>query len=1307
MHNDYQASVEQLEARIADLTQQLDEVIAERDKTNLLYEISAALNAALDFEAIAATAVSFASRLGATSAEIHLMTNTGQLYSKSSYAQRNIQEDGERRQFVQQILTEGLESWVVKHRQSVLINDTATDERWPTFDYTDPKGVVRSCICAPLVIDPERIWGAITFVHPETHHFNEQDVVLLEAMVNQISVALENSVLLEDLQRSLQETNWVAVASQKLVATSNLDEAYAALAQSIVEMGADRAVLHVCDDLDIDDTPKHSEVVYVQDVISGAGEEEKEEKIGRRFALAQYPALDNLVQTKETLVIANITEDERLGDSDRQFLSDFGIESVAIIPLVARNRVIGLLFIQHRTPHDFSDRELALYHTVCNQSIVAIENAKQMQLTKIALTETQTLYRAGRVLAGTTNLQDILQESLFEFLYSLNLDQGGITLLSPDRQRGELVAYVQDGQVQEIESLEFDIDATIPYQQVLLSGQPFQSYDVPNDARLVNFKHFNQNKKLKSLLQAPMIIHGETVGWIGADSVKEHRIFSERETDLARAMADQIAITIQNRRLLERSERQAEQLKAVAQVGKSVAELLELDEILNSTVDLIRDQFNFYHVSIFLLDRAGEWAVVRASTGDIGRIMVERPHKLKVGGQSIVGYVTANNESRVVRNVGEDRIHFDNPLLPETRSEMALPMILRGKIIGALDVQSVEVNAFEAEEIETLQIMADQLSAAIENARLFEQTQRTLRRTQSLYRVGEALAGTTDLRSTFELVLGECLKLLNIKQGSLILTDKSSQINVSRARYIDGRPIEPSFALPLENDLVFQHLAENPEPLIIEDAPHNLLTKDSRETRGQTHVQSMLFIPVIARGRLVGSIVADSTEVKHKFSQSDIKTGEAIADQLGIWLENRELFDEAQHRSNLLQAAAEVSRAASSILEPEQLINEAVNLIRSRFDLYYVGLFQVEGQWAVLRAGTGEAGRLQIENGHRLMIGSGSMIGWSIKNRRAKIALDVGKESVDFKKNEFLPLTRSEMALPLISREDVIGALTVQSVERGAFSGEDIALLQTMADQLANAITNARLFESVAQARHEAEARLQETLALQQLSKQLSSTLQVDEILEIMLQACTKVIGFDYVQFSLVEQERNQIRAITGVGVSEQHIKLAHCSLDSDDIMADVIRTGKTEIITGWDERLNEQIYDADEQANRTRLFIPVTLRQENIGVIEAGLNKTEENEISDTQLRLLRAFMDQTVIALENAQRYEISRRAARREEIIREISSKIRGAVSIEEIMKTTISELSKVVGTSQGGITLAVDSQDPVTTKPTTDTKENGHR
>ena len=177
-------------------------------------------------------------------------------------------------------------------------------------------------------------------------------------------------------------------------------------------------------------------------------------------------------------------------------------------------------------------------------------------------------------------------------------------------------------------------------------------------------------------------------------------------------------------------------------------------------------------------------------------------------------------------------------------------------------------------------------------------------------------------------------------------------------------------------------------------------------------------------------------------------------------------------RTNQLMTASEISNAISSILNQSELLRKVVELIRSQFDYYYVGIFLLEDEKerAFLRAGSGEAGRKMLAENHFLIVGGTSMIGWCIANNKARIAQDVGKEVVRFD-NPHLPLSKSELALPMRAHGDVIGAMSIQSTVESAFSDEDIKALQIMADQVANAIETARLFNERAELIDELGAR--------------------------------------------------------------------------------------------------------------------------------------------------------------------------------------------------------------------------------------------
>ena len=339
---------------------------------------------------------------------------------------------------------------------------------------------------------------------------------------------------------------------------------------------------------------------------------------------------------------------------------------------------------------------------------------------------------------------------------------------------------------------------------------------------------------------------------------------------------------------------------------------------------------------------------------------------------------------------------------------------------------------------------------------------------------------------------------------------------------------------------------------------------------------------------------------------------------------------EVERRSAYLEASAEVSRAATSILETDQLVRQAVELIRERFGLYYVGLFLVDasGEWAVLQAGTGEAGQAMLARGHRLKVGTG-MIGWSVAHAQARIALEVGEDAVRLATAE-LPDTRSEAALPLRSRGQVIGALTVQSDRPGAFDEAAIAVLQTMADQVAVALDNARLLTE-SQAALEAERR-----AYGELSR---------EAWERLLRARPN-LGQRYDPQSILPPD----------GRWREEMRLA-------------MQEGETVL---------------DKGKPSVTLATPIKVRGHVIGVIDAH-KPNDADEWTPEQITLLETLTEQLGVALESARLYQDTQRRAARERLTREITDKMRRATDVDGIVQTVVDELFNVLGASRTFVRL----------------------
>jgi len=225
--------------------------------------------------------------------------------------------------------------------------------------------------------------------------------------------------------------------------------------------------------------------------------------------------------------------------------------------------------------------------------------------------------------------------------------------------------------------------------------------------------------KTRSEMALPLIVGDEVIGALTVQSTEE-AAFKEEDIDALQTMADQLAIAIQNSNLHRQAERRSRLLKAANRVGREVTSILDLDLLLPQTVNIICESYGLYYAGVFLLDEKGEYAVLRAGYGKAGKAMMSEGHKLKVGAESMIGASIAMGEARIALDVGEERVHFKNPHLPHTRSEMALPLIYGGKALGAVTIQSSEERAFSQDDITTLLTMAEHLAVSINNAQLIE-----------------------------------------------------------------------------------------------------------------------------------------------------------------------------------------------------------------------------------------------------------------------------------------------------------------------------------------------------------------------------------------------------------------------------------------------------------------------------------------------------------------------------------------------------------------------------------------------------------
>jgi len=321
-------------------------------------------------------------------------------------------------------------------------------------------------------------------------------------------------------------------------------------------------------------------------------------------------------------------------------------------------------------------------------------------------------------------------------------------------------------------------------------------------------------------------------------------------------------------------ERRSNLLKAVAGVGKAITSFRDLSELLQQSAYLIHENFGYYHVGIFLLDEHKEYAVLSATNSEGGLRMLERKHQLKVGETGIVGYVTQNAKARIALDVGKDAVYFDNPDLPQTRSEIALPLIVGGQILGALDVQSTESQAFSEEDIATLQILAEQIAIAIQNANLFNEAQKALE------------------------------------------TSRVSYGEVSRA----------AWSKILRNQPRIGFLATPPTTIQIHSDVLEVNLTKAFET-GDLIIGSdglTISMPIRVRGQTIGAIRLKKSAISESWTQDEINLAISLSDQLSGALESARLYKESQQHAARESLISDITARISAVSSTETIVRETV-----------------------------------------------------------------------------------------------------------------------------------------------------------------------------------------------------------------------------------------------------------------------------------------------------------------------------------------------------------------------------------------------
>lgn len=610
-----------------------------------------------------------------------------------------------------------------------------------------------------------------------------------------------------------------------------------------------------------------------------------------------------------------------------------------VIPVLTSLLVIGYTLFEHLliTPHpidsDHVIREALITGTIGPALIWllltwATRIAHSRELAEEALErrnkELVALNAVGKAASRSLDVEEVLQTALHTLVEVLDLEAAEIRTI----HGAKLVLRTSHGV-----SPRFVIDeGMLPLGQCIcgqcaLQGTAMLVGEVDQPGVAIGQSCIREG--FRSMLAVPMKARDEVIGVIHLASRNPHT-FTPQDEQLLGAIGHQIAVAIENARLYAETKRRALQLESASQVGRQMTSILDIDQLLKQVTDLTRDSFDYYQVHIFLVDKTRQAVVLREASGPAAAALKSRGLHLRIGQEGIVGQVAATGRPVLSNDVSRDPYYYANELVTETRSELAVPLQVGQQIVGVLDVQSKDYDAFDNTDVKTLQILGHQVAIAMENARLFAETRQRFQAMSALHETSLDIVSRLDSQQVLQAILQRAADLLDARGGSLGIYEPQS--GLVRKIAIHNLPDKYLGAtLPLGSGVAGK-VVETGKPLIVNDY---MKWEGRSETFTDSPFDALIGVPLRWQGEVIGCLdVLDQGE-RRPFIEDDIWLLSSFADLASLAIKNAELYSEVkgltqelEHRvvkrtEQLAAAQAELAQKADQL---QALLNMTINL---------------------------------------------------------------------------------------------------------------------------------------------------------------------------------------------------------------------------------------------------------------------------------------------------------------------------------------------------------------------------------------------
>lgn len=761
----------------------------------------------------------------------------------------------------------------------VIIEDLSVDSEYANLLSFFVRRGCRTAAIFPIKLG-EKLSRVVVLGSREPLSLTETSLQPYSNLIEVITTTLERFRIHETLQQRVNELQTIATVSQAISAETDIYQLYHLLHQQVMQIiGSDIGFL-------VANYSPRDNLIHIPYIFEN----------GELLSINPFPLgeglTSHLIKSRQPLMMVKNTEAQTrqlgakiIGKTAKSWLG---------VPLILGNDVLGAIVLQDTDKEErFTETDLALFNTLAPQVATAIRNAQLLTEMQQAL----HAYDQERFLLNTL-LENIPEQVFFKdadgrYIRVSQSYARSIGLQSPEQAVHQTDQQLLESQTAERNQSEFDT--------VLTSRQPIQTQE----------KALQDEKTIwTDISRIPMLDQENLpVGILGIN-----RDISELK------QAEELA---QHRAL---------HLSIAQEIARDTSSTLETNVLLRNATQMIRDRFGFYHSSIFLLDALGEYAELRESTGEVGERMKSLHHRLAVGSQSLVGQATASGQPVIINDVAKYQFYYANPLLPDTRSELVIPLKVGERIIGAIDVQSTQLNAFVEEDVKILTILADQLAIAIYNAVLFTDSQTSLSQHRLIHQITVSASSKLELDDALSMTVKTLQEKRQKDRVAIYLLNASNQLELKTEAGFDEHCLA---ALTYELDQgVTGKSAQSLQQVLVKDS----LNEPGMETP-TLQTRSILATPITFANRLIGVLYSENPEPV-AYHENDLEIYASLANTLGAIISNARLVEAVRLQVERQRRLFDVTNRIRQTLDMKSImevsaseIARAVNARRARIDL--------------------------------------------------------------------------------------------------------------------------------------------------------------------------------------------------------------------------------------------------------------------------------------------------------------------------------------------------------------------------------------